>query len=471
MGPGRFGSRGGNHVNQTDRFVMPGAGSPARIAFPPIVRQTLPNQAQVWSIQHDPVPVVTIVLMVPAGSAHDPASSPGMAGVMADLLDEGTETHDAIGLAEALASLGTELSIDVASDVTTFTLSTLSRFMEPALALLGDVIMRPRLREDDLARVCELRLNRLRQLRSSASAVADRAFLSATFGTHPYGHGTLGTSAAVSRVSIDDVRAFHAAAMRPAGATLIIAGAVDPDAVFDAAQRQLGDWLPRVPGSAPERLPEVPVPPPSNPARVLVLDRPGAPQTEVRVGHMGPSRRDGDYHTLLTLNALLGGQFSSRINLNLRESRGLTYGARTSFDFRVRSGTFSCDTNVQGDATPLVVSEILAEFEAVGGSRPVTPEELDRAKSSITRGYVRQFETSTQLALAASRLATFDLPADSFDRFVPDVEAVTPASVSAAARANVRANDSIVVVVGDASGWRDKLYSLGRPIEEASIEF
>jgi predicted Zn-dependent peptidase len=117
------------------------------------------------------------------------------------------------------------------------------------------------------------------------------------------------------------------------------------------------------------------------------------------------------------------------------------------------------------------VSEILSEFEAVGGSRPVTAEELERAKSSITRGYVRQFETSTQLAHAASRLATFDLPADSFDRFVPDVEAVTPASVSAAARVSVRPNDAMIVVVGDSSGWRDKLGSLGRPVEDATIEF
>ena len=119
MGVGGFRARGGDQVTKTDRFVMPGAGSPARIEFPPIERSTLANQAQVWSIRHTSVPVVTIVLLVPAGSAHDPASSPGMAGVMADLLDEGTETHDAIGLAEALAGLGTELAIDVASDVTT----------------------------------------------------------------------------------------------------------------------------------------------------------------------------------------------------------------------------------------------------------------------------------------------------------------------------------------------------------------
>jgi zinc protease len=453
------------------RFVMPDAGPPARIAFPPIVRSTLGNQAQVWSIQHDSVPMVTIVLMVPAGSAHDPAASPGMAGVMADLLDEGTDRHDAIGLAAALAGLGTELSIDVASDVTTFTLSTLTRFMEPALELLASVIMRPRLREDDLARVREIRLNRLRQLRSSASAVADRAFLSAAFGSHPYGHGTLGTSAAVSAMSIDDVRAFHAAAMRPAGATLIVAGGATHESVLRAAERQLGEWSPVHAGPVAAVLPVIPPGPPAGASRVLILDRPGSPQTEVRVGHVGPARRAADYHTLLTLNALLGGQFSSRINMNLREARGLTYGARTAFDFRVRSGTFSCDTNVQGDATPLVVSEILAEFEAVGGSRPVGGDELDRAKSSITRGYVRQFETASQLALAAARLATFDLPSDTFDRFVPEVEAVTPGAISAAARANIRPHDSIIVAVGDASLWRDGLASLGQPVEEASIEF
>jgi predicted Zn-dependent peptidase len=458
-------------MSTADRFLMPDAGLPSHVAFPSITQQTLPNQARVWSIRQDTVPLVTMLLIVRAGSAHDPSALPGLAGVMGDLLDEGTEHHDAIGLAEALASLGTELVIDVASDVTTFTLTTLSRFMEPALALMCDVLLRPRLREDDLGRVRELRLNRLRQLRSSASAVADRAFLAGIFGSHSYGHGTLGTSAALARVTLDDVRAFHAASIQPAGATLIVTGDAEPESVFTAAERQLGEWRQKTSGAHPAALPEVPVPSPPGPPRVLVLDRPGAPQTEVRVGHIGPARRDADYHTLVTLNALLGGQFSSRINLNLREARGLTYGARTNFDFRLRSGTFSCDTNVQGDATALVASEILAEFEGVGGSRPVTADELERAKSSLTRGYVRQFETSAQLAAAASRLATFDLAADTFDRFVPEVEAVTPSSLAAAARANVRPADSIVVVAGDASGWRDKLESLGKPVEEAEVEF
>ena len=450
-----------------NRFVMPGAGAPARVRFPPVARGALSNGLQVWTIGHDTAPIVSMVLVVPVGSAHDPETLPGLAGMMADLLDEGTDTLDAIGLAEAFAGLGTELSIDVGPDVTTLSLTTLARFAERALELMGAVITRPRLAAADLARVCEIRTNRLRQLRSSASAVADRAFLSAVFGGHPYGHGTLGTTAALSRVSIDDVRAFHEAGVRPSGATLVVAGAVDPEAMHRAADRQLGGWAPR-PDSAPLVMPPAAA---GVPARVRLVNRPGAPQTEVRIGHLGPSRHVEEYHTLVTLDALLGGQFSSRINQNLREARGLTYGARTAFDFRVHAGTFACDTNVQSDATTLAVSEILVEFGAVGGSRQVGLEELERAKSSLTRGYVRRFETPAHLAHAAARLATFGLPQDTFDRFVPGVEAVTPDGTSAAARQHIRPDDAMVVVVGDAAGWRETLSDFGRPVEEYDVEF
>jgi predicted Zn-dependent peptidase len=448
------------------RFIMPIAGAPARVTFPPVDREVLANGLRVWTIRHDTAPVVSIVLVVPVGSVHDPAALPGLTGVMADLLDEGSDRLDGIGLAEAFAGLGTELSVDVGPDVTTLSLTTLARFAEPALALIGELIRTPRLSDADLSRVREVRLTRLRQLRSSAAAVADRAFLAAVFGGHPYGHGTLGTTAALSRLTIDDVRECHRAGVQPAGATLVVAGDVDPEVVHQAAIRQLGGWEP----PAGLRPPAAPPVAPDPGARVLVVHRSGAPQTEVRVGHLGPARQAAEYHTLVTLDALLGGQFSSRINQNLREARGLTYGARTAFDFRVHAGTFSCDTNVQGDATPLVVSEILAEFDAVGGARPVTSEELERAKSSLTRGYVRRFETSAHLAHSAARLATFALPEHTFDRFVPGVEAVTPEAISAAARRDVRATDAMVVLVGDATSWRDGLV-FGRAVEDAQVEF
>jgi len=202
------------------------------------------------------------------------------------------------------------------------------------------------------------------------------------------------------------------------------------------------------------------------PPRVYLVHRPGSPQTEVRVGHQGPSRHVDVYHALVTLNAVLGGQFTSRINLNLRETRGLTYGAHTGFDFRVQGGAFSCDTAVQADATPLVVREILSEFGAVGTTRPAVGDELALAKSSLTRGYVRHFETPAHLAHAAARLATFDLPEDTFERYVPGVEAVTAADVTAAAVRYVRPADATIVLVGDGTGWRDQLTEFGRPVEE-----
>ncbi len=443
------------------RFIPPTPGDPVAVRFPTMQKAVLDTGLAVWTIPHTALPVATIALVVPFGSRHDPADLLGLAGVTADLFDEGAGDRDAIGLAEAFAALGTELSVDIGPDVTTLSLTVLSRHFEPAVDLLMDIVARPRFDEADFLRVVEMRVNRLRQLRSSASAIADRVLLRGVFGAHPYGHSTLGTTAALEGFTLDDVRAFHARVVTPVGATCVVAGAVDADVVHDVVARHAARWpAPTSNGrrAASRRLvPQTP--------RVWLVHRPGSPQTEVRVGHQGPSRHVDSYHALVTLNAVLGGQFTSRINLNLREARGLTYGAHTGFDFRVDGGAFSCDTAVQADATPLVVREILSEFAAVGGERPADGDELARAKSSLTRGYVRHFETPAHLAHAAARLATFGLPEDTFERYVPGVEAVTAADVSAAAAVYVRPQDASIVLVGDGTTWRDQLEEFGRPVE------
>jgi predicted Zn-dependent peptidase len=183
--------------------------------------------------------------------------------------------------------------------------------------------------------------------------------------------------------------------------------------------------------------------------RVVLVDRPGAPQSEIRVGQPGPPRSTADYHALVTLNALLGGQFTSRINRNLREQRGITYGARTSFDFRRVGGAFACDTSVQADATGVAVTEILREFEAVRQTGAVTPEEIAQAKASLTRGYPRGFETARQIARAAATLVIHQLPSDTFDRFVPGVEAIHEADLADAASRVLLPDSCSIVVVGD----------------------
>jgi predicted Zn-dependent peptidase len=449
----------------THRFERPSAGEPTAIRFPPIARAELGNGLGVWAIAHRGVPVASATLVLSRGTGDDPAARPGLASLTGDLLDEGAGPRDAIALADAFGQLGTQLDIDVGPDATTLSISGLARFLPDALALMADVVIRPTLAESDFARVRELRLNRLRQLSRSAATMADRAYVSALFGTHAYGHGALGTTSSLEAVTLEDARTFWSRMYNPAAATVIVVGDIDPAEVASHAERAFGQWQARQPAPPLAATPDEPSDP-----RVLLVDRPGSPQSELRIGHVGPPRSTPAYHALVTLNAVLGGQFTSRINRRLREEKGVTYGARTSFDFRRVAGTFSCDTSVQADATAVAVTDVLEEFQRVR-AESVPLEELDAAKASLTRGYVRNFETAAQIARAAVQLATHGLPDDTFDRFVPAIRDITGAAVRDAAEACVRPAHATVVVVGDAAVCRAPLERIGRTVSVVSPEF
>lgn len=452
-----------------DRFVLPDVGAPGPVEFPPIARAVFDNGLRVWSLAHTTVPVATALLVIRCGASGDPSGKPGLAGVAADLLDEAAGPYDAIQLADAFARLGSQLITEVGSDVVTFGFTTLDRFFPQALALLGEVMQRPRLAESDLARVRELRLSRLRQLSSSASAAADRTFYRAVFGEHPYGHGVLGTSRSLTAITLDDVREFRAARFAPADATLIVGGNLDQAAVVNAAQAALGGW--HAEGAGAPTSPRIAMPAAAAAPSVLFVSRPRAPQSELRVGHVGPPRDVAAYHRLVTLNAALGGQFSSRLNTILREKKGLTYGVHTTFDFRLMAGSFACETSVQADGTAEAIRDVLAECEAIRAAGNVSDEELARAKAAITRGYAKHFETADQLVRAAMQLATYGLPDDTFDRFVPSISAVAPADAESAAREFLHPASAVSVVVGDPDACRAQVEALGYPITTAAPEF
>jgi predicted Zn-dependent peptidase len=436
------------------------------VRFPPISRAELSSGLRVWFLPWHVVPVVSVALVLDVGSAADPVATPGLAALTADLVDEGAGGRDTMQLSDAFARLGTHLDVDVGQDGASLSFTTLARNLDPALALLADVLSRPHLAETDFQRIRDLRLSRLRQLSTSASAAADRAFLAGVFGSHPYGHGTLGTTPSLQRLALDDARQFHAAMFAPEGATLIVVGDLDPTDVETSVRAHLEGWR------GGQRAPEPPIASsgPAIPA-LLLIDRPGAPQSELRVGHLGPLRRSPAYHALVTLNAALGGQFTSRINQHLREAKGYTYGARTGLDFRRAGSTLACETSVQSDATANAIEDILAEFDAVRGPRPLAGDELGRAQSSLTRGYVRHFETPAHLVRAAAELVRFSLAADTFDRFVPEIAAVNEAAVLMAAKELVRPEEATAVVVGDAERCRGDLARFGRPIVEVAPEF
>jgi zinc protease len=449
------------------RSRLPEPGPTRPFAFPAIEKSRLPNGLAVWTVHHPQVPIVALMLLVRRGAASDPVGKEGLAAVTADMLDEGTGDRSAIEMHEALARLGAQFDTDIGSDATVASVTVLSRFAGGALSLLSDVLVRPALREDDFARVRQLRLHRLTQIRDMPGAVADRAFLRLLYGVHPYGHSPIGSEAALASMTADDVRQFHAQAIRPSAATLIAVGDCDHAEIARLASESFADWI----GTDGAAAQSDGMPPQG--ARINVVPRPRAPQSELRIGHVSAARDTPDYHALVVANTILGGQFVSRINLNLRERKGVTYGARTAFEFRRLPGPFVLQVSVQTTATAMAIEESIGEIAGIRGARPATPEELSLGIAALTRGYARNFETADQIARAAMQLALYDLADDYFAQFVPRIEAVTADDVSQVMARHVDPARLTTLIVGDIDAIGQDLgrLGLGDPVVVAHDSF
>jgi zinc protease len=446
-----------------DRTRLPALTQDAPFTFPAIRKASLENGLAVWTVQHRNIPVQTMVLLVRVGSSSDPDERPGLASLTGDMLDEGAGDRGALELNEALAKLGGQFDTEVGPDATFLTLTTLSRFKQRAFELIADIVARPQFSAHEFDRVRQLRGNRLRQLRDVPSAVADRAFASALYGSHPYGHLAIGTMSALEAVTLPEVVDFHRRAFRPSRAVLVVVGDAPHEEILDAATKAFGGWREQPSAGPPlenaaERVLQLP---PAPASRLLLVDRPGAAQSELRIGHVGVSRRTPDYHALLLLNLVLGGQFVSRLNMNLREHNGFTYGARSWFEFRLGPGPFQMSASVQTEVSADAIREALEEVRVMRSERPVTQEELDVARASLTRGYPRNFETADQVARSVAQLALYDLPDDYFAIFVPRIEALGLEAIQDAGMRHLDADRLMTLVVGDREKVLPTLASLG----------
>jgi zinc protease len=448
-------------MTAVDRSRLPLLGPEPAFTFPDIQRRVLANGLRVWTVEHRDVPVINAQLLLPAGAGDDPPDLPGLAAITGDLLDEGSGSLTALEFHEALGRLGTSLDTEVGSDATLLGLTMLERFAERGMELLGDLVMRPRLEHREFERVRDLRLNRLTQLREVPSAVAERVFIERLYADHPYGHLSIGTEASLAALTIDDIVRFHDTRYDPGFATLIMVGDASHNRLAELGDQTFGRWEPashrlRADRSGP------PPPPPTD--QLVVVHRPGAAQTELRIGHLSVPRSTPDYPALLSLNMVLGGQFVSRINMNLRERKGYTYGARTSFDLRRGPGPFVLQASVQSEATADAVQEAIGELRAIRDERPVTHEELLVGRAALTRGYPRNFETGEQIARGAAQLALYELPDDYFSSFVPRVLALTEADLTRVALTHIRPQDLLTVIVGDRDKMGPSLDTLGRVV-------
>jgi zinc protease len=405
------------------------------------VERTLANGLRVIYMPRPQLPMVQAVLVTRGGTMDDPASLPGLASFTASMLTEGAGGRGSLELAEAVEQLGASLRAGAAWDAAQVNLRVLKAQLPEALRLMADVTIRPDFPEADLARVRSQRLTDLSRARDEPGAIAGNAFASLVYGhEHPYGR--LSTTESVARLDRDAVADFHRRHYRPGVSTLVLAGDVD-EGTHRLVEQAFAQWQA---GPVPQAL--VPAPPTMEATRVAIVDRPGAAQSEIRIGHPGAERGTEDFYALQVLNTLLGGSFTSRLMQNLRETHGYTYGAGSSFALRRGVGPFTASAAVVTAKTDSALIQFFHELDRIRDA-PVPADELERAKTYVALRLPQQLETSAQLAGQVADLAVHGLPPTHLEEFVPGIMQVTAADVQRVARQYIRPDRAIVVVVGD----------------------
>lgn len=447
------------HAQGFDRSVRPAPGPTPAVATPAVTKRTLANGLQVWTVTQRELPSVSASLVIRAGAAHD-GSRGGLASMTASLLDEGTATRSALEFARAVDALGANLGAFADDERTSVSLTTLKRVADSAFALMGELVTRPAFAAEELERDRKSRLQALRQQKDQPTVIASQTFARRVYGdAHPYGRPGNGTPTTIAAVTREDIAGFYQRFYRPNNAIMVIVGDVTAEEGMRYAERAFGGWEK---GTLPPEATAVPARPAARPTAVYLVDKPGAAQSEIRIGHPGAARStDPDFYALQVMNVILGGQFSSRINLNLRESKGYTYGARSGWSFNRGDGPFVASAGVFTAKTDSSLVEFLRELRDIRSTRPPTAEEIEFAKGVLIRAYPRRIETNGAVAAQLADLAFFGLPESELSTYLTRIAAVKPADVSRVARRYLHPDQFTVVVVGDLAQIRTGVEALG----------
>jgi zinc protease len=428
-----------------DRSKPPQSGPPPELRLPPIQKRQLSNGLPVWIVELHDVPVAQVNLLVMSGGADDPPRRFGLANMTAGMLEQGAGTRTALQIADAIDYLGADLSAGSGMDSSAVRLHVPVARLAEALPVMADVALRPTFPSEELDRVRQERLTSILQARDDPPAISSAAFVRVLYGlNHRYGTPAAGTAEVIKTFTPDDLKSFYASAYRPDNATLIVVGDVTPERVLPQLESAFGAW--KAPAAAKTRQSVAPGQQP--PARTIYLvDKPGAPQSQIRIGGIGVPRSTPDFFPLQIVNTILGGSFTSRLNNNLREVHGYAYGAGSSFDMRAGGGLFFATAGVQTDKT----SEALTEFfnELNGILKPVPPDELARARNYVALRFPGAFETTTDMSRRLEDMLLFRLPDDYFSKYVQNIQSASAADTQRVAQKYILPAQFAVVVVGD----------------------
>lgn len=446
-------------VSSVDRSKLPQTGSPPQVVLDDFKRSTLANGLTVMVAERHAIPVIRLRLLLDAGFASDQNSLAGVASLAMNMLDEGTSTRDALQISEQLAFLGAELSTGSNLDVSNVSLSSLTTTLDDSLELFADVALQPSFPETEMNRLKEEQFTRIRQEQTNPRSISRRVFPRLIYGDgHAYsnpltGSGTLDS---VRQITLEQLKAFHASWFKPNHATLIVVGDTTLDEIMPKLEKVFAAWQPGdIPGKKIATIKH------HDRSRLYLVDRPASPQSYIFSGHITTPKANPDEIATELMNHIVGGSFTSRINMNLREDKHWSYSARSGFMDARGQRTFFVATGVQTDKTSEAMLEILKELNGIVGAVPITAEELDKVQKNRTLSLAGRWETAGSVLATLSQIVEYDLGDDYFQTYANIINSLTIAEVSRIATKLIKPDRLVWIVVGDRSKVEDGLNKLG----------
>ena len=446
-----------------DRSIMPPPEAEPVFTPPLPSRDRLPNGMGVTVVEQRGMPIVAFGVLLDAGASGDPDGLPGLAGLIAGMLPEGAAGKSSQQIANDFEFIGARLSVDSRREYTLVSTETLSKHWDRGLEMLGEIVLSPDFPEHELERVRREHLTDLRRGKDEPNVIAEQLMPGLVYPKGSgYAHPIAGTESSTQAAARDDLLGQFRRDYRPGNARLLVVGDIDREEVMRRAAAVFGAWsadAPSAPGDAGPSLPSL-----FRDTAIYLVDRPGAPQSVIRAVHSLIPRRHPDYFALLLANYAFGGQFSARLNQNLRQDKGYSYGYQSYVQWYRCPSLLVAGGSVQSNATKESVYETLKEFNEVHSGRPITAEELGNAKDGLMRAYPASFERPASVLGQLVSLEQFGLPGDYFRTVRPSVEAVTLDGVHHAANTHIRPASLQILVVGDRANVEAPLRELGLPI-------
>ena len=432
--------------DESFRAIQPEAGPARPFQLPKVQTFKLADGLQVYLVEQHTLPIISLDLSFDGGAINDPVGKEGLASVCMAMMSEGTTELDKIAFAEALADVASNVSSYAGADTQGVSMSSLTKHLDVTFGLFVDTLRKPGFRSDELDRMIKRRLEGLKQAKGSPEAVASRVAGPVLYGFgHPYGR--IVTERSLKSITIDDCKAYHAKDLKPGGGRLFVVGdmtAAEVKARFGSPA--LASWK----GKAP-KLPKLTTPKTAS-ARIVFVDVPGAAQSQIGLSYFGPQRTAPDYFATAIMSSIFGGGFTSRLNMNLREDKGYTYGARGGVNYSRSYGVVSGGASVRSDATYQSLLELVRELRDLqSGTKPLTDDEMKREKASAILGLPSRFATAGASLGMFRALVYYGLPLDYWASYVTKVNNVTKAEVGKAAAKHLRDGAAVYVVVGDGS--------------------